>query len=302
MADFLAFAGAGLGVFCWYQLVACMKKNGRSALLRHLIGVLFGPLAMGGLGMTLFSLAGGVDAQGDTWGAAGVIAGLVLSAPLLVPLLFSWRKARQHPGGESLVVREFLEDVQQAAEEAPLEKAAMAAPKPSPEPSPKASWSSVYAEPLRFVYEDASGKVTTREVSAWRVSGDRLRGHCHERGMVRTFRLDRIVEVLEGAVALGEARRAPLQEPAAPLPDRRGAGAPEIHFSGFDEQTRHTLEKTAASHGFKVRKSVTKNLDFFCRGQRPSQEKLAKAETKPGCTVIDRDGFLWMVATGEIKT
>lgn len=176
-------------------------------------------------------------------------------------------------------------------------------PKPKPKPAkPREQWSAPYPVALRFTYCDSKGEVTTRELSNWRVSEQRLRGYDLDRGAARTFRLDRIEEVIEGGEALSEARANPEYEAPEPAPDRQRRGAPEIHFSGFDAATKSSLESTAESHGFKVRKSVTKNLDFFCRGPRPSQVKLTKAESKPGCNVIDKEGFLWVIATGEVRS
>jgi hypothetical protein len=303
MEDFAIAAGLVLGAACWWGVVRCMRINGRPWWRRHLVGLTLAPFGIAGF-MYLFSALAGSEweASGEPLGLAGAVGGLMVALPMLIPLAVSWRETRRRrrTGVQSPVVREFIDDVEQAAREASATEAVARPDSPVTVPAKREQWSASYSVPIRFVYKDSSGNVSTRDVSSWKVAGDRLRGHCHERGMVRTFRTDRIVEVLEGAEALAEARRSPRPDQAEPTPDRQRQGVPEIHFSGFDQHTRQTLEKTAAAHGFKVRKSVTKNLDFFCRGARPSQEKLAKAEAKPGCTVIDKDGFLWVVATGEI--
>lgn len=171
-------------------------------------------------------------------------------------------------------------------------------PKPAPKPKPERGASPATGN-LLFVYEDSNGKVSTRELSNWTVNGNKLRGFCLDREGIRTFRLDRITQVIEGEALLEASRHAPAR-PSSPPPDRQRQGAPEVSFTGFDAKTRTQLEKTAVSHGLKVRKSVTRNLDFLVTGPRPSQAKLAEAKDKPGCSVTDKEGFLWMVATGEI--
>ncbi|MBY5940271.1 hypothetical protein KUW00_05135, partial [Halomonas sp. DP5N14-9] len=51
---------------------------------------------------------------------------------------------------------------------------------------------------LQFCYQDASGQVSTREVSNFRVDGDYIKGYCHTRDATRTFRKDNIVEWISG--------------------------------------------------------------------------------------------------------
>lgn len=170
------------------------------------------------------------------------------------------------------------------------------APADEPDPEPQAAPASGN---LLFEYEDSRGKISTREISNWTVSGNKLRGYCLDREAVRTFRLDRITRVIEGAALLEASRHAPARPMTAPSEAKRKS-APEILFSGFDSQSRLVLESMAESHGFRVRKTVTKNLDVLVRGPRPSQSKLADAKGKLGCSVVDKEGFLWMVTTGEI--
>lgn len=152
---------------------------------------------------------------------------------------------------------------------------------------------------LRFVYRDADGNESTRELTNFKMSAGKVRGICLDRNAIRTFRLERIVEFLEGEEQLYATKATPRSRPE--MPDAVRSGNPEITFSGFDAKTRASLEKTAQAHGFVVRKSVTKNLDYFVAGQRRSGAKLAEAEEKPGCSVIDKEGFLWLVATGEVE-
>lgn len=152
---------------------------------------------------------------------------------------------------------------------------------------------------LRFVYRDADGNESTRELINFKLTAGKVRGVCLDRNAIRTFKLERVVTFLEGEELLyATESRAPQR---SEVPDPVRGGDPEITFSGFDAKTRAELEKTAKAHGFIVRKSVTKNLDYFVGGPRRSGAKLSEAEDKPGCNVIDKQGFLWLVATGEVK-
>jgi hypothetical protein len=45
-----------------------------------------------------------------------------------------------------------------------------------------------------FVYADANGEVTDREITNWSISGQRFSGFCLLRYEVRTFRLDQVLE------------------------------------------------------------------------------------------------------------
>jgi len=143
---------------------------------------------------------------------------------------------------------------------------------------------------LRFVYEDAKGNVSTRELTDWHDDGAYIEGYCHTANDVRTFRRDRIVSFLEGEHLL---------RPIAPKLDQGGkaGGAMEILFTGFPTDERSTLEEDAESYGLVVRKTVTKNLDFVCAGPRAGSSKLAKARAQ-GCTILDEDDFWSLVEDG----
>lgn len=148
---------------------------------------------------------------------------------------------------------------------------------------------------LRFMYEDANGNTTVREVSGFEDDGVYIEGYCHSRQALRTFRRDRVVEFLEGEELLG-----PMIDPEAfveePFADRPGM---EILFTGFGEDERFDLESDAEDAGLEVRKTVTKNLAFVCAGPRAGASKLAKAREQ-GCLILDKRQLKHMLLTGEI--
>ncbi len=148
---------------------------------------------------------------------------------------------------------------------------------------------------LRFVYEDANGNTSTREVSDFSDDGVYIEGFCHSRRAVRTFRRDRVVEYLEGEELL-----VPMIDASEfvdePFADRPGM---EILFTGFSEDERFELEADAEEAGLVVRKTVTKNLMFVCAGLRAGSSKLVKARDN-GCDVLDMEGFYCLLSTGEL--
>lgn len=241
--------------------------------------------------------------------------GLVVSLPMLIPLWVSWRKSKRRsvshkttdnnpkpataapqpkPKAEPAEMLEQTLESNRQSVRAAIQQRSGKRPSSYLVPRPVATTGN-----LRFIYEDSQGNISTREVSNWREKGIYLEGYCHQAHDVRTFRRDRIVEFLEGEDLLYTTERRASQRSDAP--DSVRDGDPEITFSGFDAKTRDELEKTAKAHGFIVRKSVTKNLDYFVAGPRRSGSKLEEAEDKPGCSVTDKEGFLWLVTTGEVK-
>ncbi|WP_162816472.1 hypothetical protein [Halomonas sp. BN3-1] len=147
---------------------------------------------------------------------------------------------------------------------------------------------------LQFCYQDASGQVTTREVSNFRVDGDYIKGYCHTRDATRTFRKDNIVEWISGRELLTGSCLT-----ASPVFRDRSIGSFEIAFTGFGEVERKNLESMARDSGMVVRKSITKNLEFLCTGPRPSGTKVDEASTK-GCTILSQEQFFYLIETGEL--
>lgn len=148
---------------------------------------------------------------------------------------------------------------------------------------------------LRFIYEDANGNTSTREVSQFTHDGVYIEGYCHSRKAQRTFRRDRVVEYLEGEELL-----MPMID-ASDFVDEPFADCPvmEILFTGFSEDERFDLEVDAEEAGLVVRKTVTKNLVFVCAGPRAGSSKLAKARGQ-GCLILDKSQLKRMLFTGEL--
>lgn len=73
----------------------------------------------------------------------------------------------------------------------------------------------------------------------------------------------------------------------------------EVCFTGFALDDKEELERMAAIGALRLRKSVTKNLDFLVCGDAPGPAKLEKAKGQ-GVTIMDEVGFRHLLETGEI--
>ena len=65
----------------------------------------------------------------------------------------------------------------------------------------------------------------------------------------------------------------------------------EVCFTGFTDDQKTVLTKSAIQAGFTVRDSVTKSLRILVAGANVGPSKLAKAEAQ-NCIVTDATGFL----------
>ncbi|WP_227369852.1 BRCT domain-containing protein [Halomonas sp. M20] len=161
--------------------------------------------------------------------------------------------------------------------------------------TPRNSAQFIPAARLCFIYEDAEGNITKREVSHFQEDGAYIKGFCQRANDVRTFRRDRIVDFLEGEELLGGV----LDKVDAPA--FSNGSAMEILFTGFSNDVRENLETEAKDAGLLVRKTVTKNLTFLCAGPKPGGTKTSQARAQ-GCTILNEDEFAAMLATGELPS
>lgn len=264
----------------WWALARFMKINGRPWWWRHIVGVTLAPMAAAGVSLILGSLVGVTDENGEPLGLAVAIGGLLIGSPAFITLAISWRAARQKPA---------LAYAPKAVTP-PTPTRSVSAPAPELQATSAASGT---RQNLRFVYEDARGNLSTRELRAWNATARYIKGYCVERDALRTFRRDRVIEFLQGEELLDTAH-APAVRPSTPK-----AGPLEILFTGFGEETRRELEADAELEGMKVRKTLTKNLDFLCAGPNAGPRKMAEASERQ-ITVMDEDEFWEFIDTGAL--
>ncbi|SES09661.1 hypothetical protein SAMN04487958_10734 [Vreelandella subterranea] len=104
--EFVAIlAGLAVMVICWVLLVKSMRINGRPMWWRHFASASFSPLTFAGGSLIVGSFLGVTDPDGETWGFAGVIAGLLVLLPVSITLGVSWgaakRKQLNRPAGDN---------------------------------------------------------------------------------------------------------------------------------------------------------------------------------------------------------
>ena len=157
----------------------------------------------------------------------------------------------------------------------------------------------------RFIYQDAEGRISYKELDVERRTDEYLEGHYLTTGNRRTFRIDRILETLtEGDDPSVRVRH--YQKDAPPIkrraPDVAGQKRRKgvvVCFTGFKAALRSGLEKTATDVGFHVAKSVTQDLTFLVAGITAGPKKLSKANGM-GVQLLDEHEFELMASTGEV--
>jgi NAD-dependent DNA ligase len=73
----------------------------------------------------------------------------------------------------------------------------------------------------------------------------------------------------------------------------------EVCFTGFGRSKKEELAELAEAKGFKVVKSVTKNLHFLCGDEDAGDKKVADAEAK-GAQILSESEFRQLAETGEL--
>ena len=161
----------------------------------------------------------------------------------------------------------------------------------------------------RFIYQDAEGHISYKEIEVADRSDDYLEGYYLDTDSRRTFRIDRILETLtefddsDERVLHHQENAGPVKEyaPRARRPKlrpRRSRGV-VVCFTGFKSAIRDELEATASDAGFLVVKSVTQDLSFLIAGDTAGPAKLSKAEGM-GVQILDELEFELMASTGEV--
>lgn len=193
----------------------------------------------------------------------------------------------------SVILVFMVRRTKRKAREAQSDRSSTPPSSPSTRPTSRPTHSASEPGNLVFVYEDDQGNLSTREVSNWNASARYIKGFCLSREALRTFRRDRIAEFLDGEHLL-DTGATPTATPG-PRKDR----PLEILFTGFGAESREELEEEADLEGLKVRKSLTKNLDFLCAGPNAGPRKLAEARER-GATVLSEEEFLAFLNTGAL--
>ena len=157
-----------------------------------------------------------------------------------------------------------------------------------------------------FIYQDARGNITAREVTNISETEDYIQCICLKAEALRTFRKDRVLEFLDDNDQVDEKLEYHVANNPEPTQRTRGAsqrtndtGRLEVCFTGFKKGDRERLIKLAESEELFIRSSVTKNLDFLCCGYNAGPAKIEKSRHQ-GVVVLSEIQFETMLETGEI--
>lgn len=155
---------------------------------------------------------------------------------------------------------------------------------------------------VSFIYRDSAGQVTARTLLDWVESDEFLQGVCREKRELRTFRRDRVLEVVPSGADIAEplARHRAANPPPPPTKRKNPPpGTYEVCFTGFKAATKAELSSLAESVGIFVRPAVTKKLTFLCCGETAGPAKVTRAREQ-GVIVLQEGDFRVLVETGEL--
>lgn len=159
----------------------------------------------------------------------------------------------------------------------------------------------------KFIYRNASGVISVREVLNISETEEYLQGYCVKANAFRTFRKDRVLENIDESSNVEERLQFHIENSsltqksqASRVSTRRSnTSAPEICFTGFKKADKIKLVELAESEGMVVRGAVTINLEFLCCGYNAGPKKIEKARHH-GVIILNESQFKTMLQTGEI--
>lgn len=149
---------------------------------------------------------------------------------------------------------------------------------------------------LRFIYTDAKGNTTERELTRWSETAEHIQGRCEQDQFPRTFRKDRILQFLAGSELLNKQVAPPVLRPA---PKLEPGVRPQILFTGFKADHRSQLERVATEQGLRVMKTPGKSLTYLCIGANAGPTKVDKAR-EAGAFILNELELQTLFETGEL--
>ena len=159
---------------------------------------------------------------------------------------------------------------------------------------------------LSFIYKDAEGNITFREVSDISESDRYLQGLCLKAHALRTFRKDRILEIIKDnstvidKLSFYKSQFPVSEKTLSQFKTRSNRNhKTEICFTGFKKKEKQQLIDLAESSGFFIRTAVTSNLEYLCCGTTAGPKKIEKARIQ-GVIALNETQFKSLVETGEI--
>jgi len=150
-----------------------------------------------------------------------------------------------------------------------------------------------------FIYQDARGNITAREISDVSETEAYLQGYCHLANDLRTFRKDRILEILAGGDDIESKVKQYISISPPPKAPPKSHHLLDVCFTGFKREDKKRLKATAENAGILVRSSVTRSLNFLCCGYNAGPKKIEKARAQ-NVIALNEEQFIQLLETGEV--
>jgi len=152
---------------------------------------------------------------------------------------------------------------------------------------------------MKFIYQDARGNITARDVYKVSNSDKYIQGICRSSDSLKTFRKDRVLENIEDPSNIEERLSFHIKNSPPATSSPKSANLLDVCFTGFKKHDKEDLIKLAEAKGLTIRSSVTKQLNFLCCGYNAGPSKIDKAR-KQGVLALNEVQFKVMLETGEI--
>jgi len=150
-----------------------------------------------------------------------------------------------------------------------------------------------------FIYQDARRNITIQSISRISENEVYLQGFSTIENGFRTYRKDRILEIIENEKISEERLEYYRSINPSPMPSPKSSHLLDICFTGFKSEDKKRLKELAENAGFVIRSTVSKNLNFLCCGYNAGPMKIEKAREQ-GAVAITEEQLIKLIETGEI--
>jgi len=150
-----------------------------------------------------------------------------------------------------------------------------------------------------FIYQDSRGNITAREITDISETEAYLQGYCHLANDLRTFRKDRILELLGNGDDVESKINHYIAISPPPKAPPKSHHLLDVCFTGFKSEDKKRLKEMAESIGMIVRSSVTRSLNFLCCGYNAGPNKIEKARAQ-NVIALNEEQFTQLLETGEV--
>ena len=159
-------------------------------------------------------------------------------------------------------------------------------------------------EVMCFIYRSGRGEITAREVEVYSKVGGYYQGVCLKAEAARTFREDRILEIVDNPEELDRRLQFYLENSPPPagrsqIRHPRDPNQIDFCFTGFKKALKQELIKLAEDRGIVVRSSVTVDLACLVYGATAGPRKMEMAQQQ-GTLTIDEPQFRHLMETGDL--